>query len=103
MHAPELTIVENIGELLTMEPSDGDPLGRIVEAAVLVERGRVAWAGRAEDLPMHISGSRAVAADVVRVDAGGRLVTPGLVEPHAHPIFAGSRAAEFDLRARGRS
>jgi imidazolonepropionase len=37
------------------------------------------------------------------IDAGGRLVTPGLVEPHAHPIFAGSRAAEFDLRARGRS
>src|SRR6476619_3082321 len=37
------------------------------------------------------------------IDARGQLVTPGLVEPHAHPIFAGSRAHEFDLRAQGKT
>jgi imidazolonepropionase len=40
---------------------------------------------------------------VRQIDAGQRLVTPGLVEPHAHPIFAGSRAHEFDLRAQGKT
>jgi imidazolonepropionase len=56
---------------------------------------------------VSIRGGRVVAPrtdeGVRQIDAGGRLVTPGLVEPHAHPIFAGSRAHEFDLRAQGKS
>jgi imidazolonepropionase len=56
---------------------------------------------------LSIRGGRVVSprteAGVRQIDASGRLVTPGLVEPHAHPIFAGSRAAEFDLRAQGKT
>jgi imidazolonepropionase len=41
-------------------------------------------------------------ADTV-VDAGGRVVLPGFVDAHTHPVFAGSRADEFEMRALGAS
>lgn len=87
-------IVENIGELVTCAPPAGD-LGLVHHAAVAIVEGRVIFAGRAQELPAQLSGRR--------LDAGGRLVTPGLVDPHTHLLFAGSRAQEFDLRNQGRS
>ena len=35
------------------------------------------------------------------IDAGGRVVLPGFVDAHTHPVFAGTRANEFEERARG--
>jgi imidazolonepropionase len=37
------------------------------------------------------------------IDARGRVVLPGFVDAHAHPVFAGNRVAEFELRVRGAS
>ena len=89
-------VVENIGELVTCAgagPGDG-ALGLLHHAAVAIRDGRVVFAGPARDLPANLGGPR--------LDAGGRLVTPGLVDPHTHLLFAGSRAHEFDLRNQGR-
>ncbi len=86
--------VDNIGELVTCAPESGG-LGLVRDAAVVVRNGRVAFAGPRAELP------RDLGDDVV--DAGGRLVTPGLVDPHTHLVFAGSRAHEFDLRNQGKS
>ncbi|MGZ3408243.1 MAG: imidazolonepropionase [Polyangia bacterium] len=86
-------IVENIGELVTCH---GDGLGLVHDAAVVVRNGRVAFAGPRSELGRDLGGD-----DVL--DAGGRLVTPGLVDPHTHLVFAGSRAHEFDLRNQGKS
>ena len=66
-------------------------LGILRDAAFVVEGGRVAWVGSAADAP---------AADE-RVDAGGRAVVPGFVDSHAHLVFAGDRAAEFEARMTG--
>jgi imidazolonepropionase len=99
-------VVEHIGELVTVA---GDPaaandtgrdagaaaLGLVHDAAVAIRAGRVVFAGASRDLPADL-------AAVPRLDAGGRLVTPGLVDPHTHLVFAGSRAHEFDLRNQGR-
>ena len=87
-------LVRNIGRLLTLCPAGDDRLGSFERAAVWVSNGRVAFAGPEADLPP-------LAHDSPQIDAEGRLVSPGLIEPHAHPIFAGSRAHEFELRARG--
>lgn len=87
--------VVNIGRLLTMVPCGDDRLGALERAAVLCTHGRITFVGEQADLPAP------PAAQLEVIDAGGRLVTPGLIEPHAHPIFAGDRAGEFEQRAGG--
>jgi len=84
-------VVENIGQLLTCEGG----LGLVSDAAVAIRGGKVVYAGPARGLPAGIAAPR--------LDAGRALVSPGLVDPHAHLVFAGSRANEFDLRAQGKS
>jgi len=94
-------VVTNIGELVTCAASApaADPLGLIREAAVAVADGRIAWVGPEKDLAVQVEfgpGTR-------RVDAGGRVVLPGLVDCHTHLVFGGDRAEEFQLRLRGTS
>jgi len=86
-------LVTRIGELVTHDPERGaGPLGIVLDAAVVVESGRVAWVGPASSAP---------AADAT-YDAGGRAVVPGFVDSHSHLVFAGDRAAEFEARMAGR-
>ena len=40
-------------------------------------------------------------ANTIVVDAGGRVVLPGFVDAHTHPVFAGTRVDEFEERSRG--
>ena len=68
------------------------PFVALLDAALVIEAGRVAWTGPAGDAP---------AADEV-ADAGGRAVLPGFVDSHAHLVFAGERGAEFAARMAGR-
>lgn len=82
-------VIRQAGLLCTMVARDGDPLGRIRDGAVAARDGRVVWVGRDADR------EAAVRLDGDLVDAGGRCVLPGLVDPHTHPVFAGSRAADF--------
>jgi imidazolonepropionase len=86
------TVVTGIAELVTNDPSLGSgPLGLIADAAVVVDSGAVAWVGRQHDAP---------AADA-RIELGGRAVIPGFVDSHAHLVFAGDRATEFEARMSG--
>ena len=86
-------LLTNIGELLTNDPGLGDqsPVGRLVDAALVVDEGRVAWVGRAHDAPD---------ADE-RHDAAGASVVPGFVDSHTHLVFAGDRSREFEARMAG--
>ncbi|MEE6257945.1 imidazolonepropionase [Plantactinospora sonchi] len=86
-------LIDNIGELVTnvAGTGEGGPLGIRRKAALLVEDGQVAWLGPARYAP---------AADR-RIDAGGAAVLPGFVDSHAHLVFAGDRAAEFNARMAG--
>ena len=78
-------LITNIGELTT----HAGPV--LSDAALVVEKGRVAWVGAAAHAP---------ATDEV-IDAAGRAVIPGFVDSHAHLVFAGDRAAEFAARMAG--
>lgn len=81
-----------IGQLVTNDPAhDGTPLGVLVDAALVVEQGRVAWVGHAAQAP---------AADLAR-DLGGRVVLPGFVDSHSHLLFGGDRSEEFAARMAG--
>ena len=73
-----------------------DGYGLIRDAAVALDGDRIAWAGPMADLP---AAHRALPEH----DAGGRLVTPGLIDCHTHAVFGGHRAVEFELRLKGAS
>ncbi|HEX8072155.1 MAG TPA: imidazolonepropionase [Pyrinomonadaceae bacterium] len=70
-------------------------LGIVEDGALLVRGGRVVRAGTRREIEPLIGKDCAV------VDAGRRVVLPGFVDAHAHPVFAGTRADEFEQRTRG--
>ena len=59
--------------------------------AIHVRDGRVTWVGDPRDAP----------DDDASVDVGNALVTPGLVDSHTHPVFAGDRSDEVAARLAG--
>jgi len=90
------TLFTGIAELVTNdELLDGadhsEQLGRLTDAAVVVQDGLIAWVGPVAQAPQ---------ADERR-DLGGRAVVPGFVDSHSHLVFAGDRSAEFAARMTG--
>jgi hypothetical protein len=70
-------------------------LSVIADGALLVRDGRLVAVGERKEIEPLIS------ADCDVVDVGGRVVLPGFVDAHTHPVFAGTRADEFEKRAAG--
>jgi len=94
--------VINCAQLVTLKgpqrPRVGVELGElgiIADGALVVRAGRVEAVGARREIEPLIENDCAV------VDAGGRVVLPGFVDAHAHPVFAGTRADEFEQRTRG--
>ena len=83
------------GRVATM--TAGAPFG-LKAGAVAAEGGRIAWVGAEAALP---AGSAAAARSVH--DLGGRLLTPGLVDPHNHAVYYGDALADFELLTQGGS
>ena len=80
--------------LATMTP--GSPYGIVMDGALATRDGRIAWVGARDDL------TQACIDPATRVhDAGGRWITPGLIDCHTHLVHAGNRAHEFELRLNG--
>lgn len=101
------TLVLGIGELTTNAPEAvgvnpvDDPTGVVRDAALLLDGGRVAWAGPESACAAGVEEVLGRAPDRV-VEAEGRAVVPGFVDAHTHLVFAGDRAAEFEARMAGR-
>ncbi|GLZ50124.1 imidazolonepropionase [Actinomycetospora sp. NBRC 106375] len=72
----------------------GDPGGPPGPRALALRGDTIAWTGSLDDLPAEF-------ADGPSWSAGGRLVTPGLVDCHTHLLFGGDRRAEYAARAAG--
>jgi len=98
----EMLAVVNCGQLVTVAGAARPRVGAelqdvsIINAgAMLVRDGRLAEIGsRAEIEPL-------ITADCEVFDAGGRIVMPGFVDAHTHPVFAGIRPDEFEERIAG--
>lgn len=68
----------------------------IIDGAIAVKNGKIAWVGRRNDLPHDYK------ADIVH-DAKGKWITPGLIDCHSHMVYGGNRAGEFEQRLKGAS
>src|SRR2546421_161106 len=94
-------VIVNCAQLVTLSgpqrPRVGAELcelGIIANGALLVRDGRIEAVGARREIESLIDD------DCVVMDACGRVVLPGFVDAHAHPVFAGTRADEFEQRAR---
>lgn len=68
-----------------------EPYGLVDDGALLVDGERIAYVG-----------PRAAAPAAERTtDLGGRLITPGLIDPHTHLVYGGNRAQEWEQRLLG--
>lgn len=73
-------------------------IGIIEDGSVWIENGFIQDVGTTKELEAKYE-KRAEEAEIV--DASGHLVTPGLVDPHTHVVFGGSREREFEMRLEG--
>lgn len=90
------TLGQGVGPLAGAHQGE---LGLLDDAAIAIAGGRIAALGPREAV---LAGLAAASGPRV-VDLQGRLVTPGLVDAHTHPVWAGSRAAELEQRIAGAS
>ena len=94
--------VINISQIVTLagaaRPRVGAEMRELVviaDGAMLVRDGRIEAVGRRAEIEPRITNEYEI------VDAKQRIVLPGFVDAHTHPVFAGTRADEFALRAEG--
>ena len=93
-------LIHNAAQLLTLagpHPRRGEAmseLGLIEDGAVAVHDGRILAVGPTDEIR-----SKFVARQ--EIDASGKVVMPGFVDPHTHAVWAGDRADEFEMRLRG--
>ena len=80
----------------TLQPAVGQGYGLIDDAALVIDGATIVWVGARAALPAGLQ-----ARCTVQHDAGGALVTPGLIDCHTHLVYAGNRAHEFGQRLRG--
>lgn len=97
-------LLTNCAQVVTLRgpvPRRGKALanaGSVRDGAVLIDDGKIAAVGpraQVEAMP------EALAAE--KLDAGGRIVLPGLVDSHTHLVSPASRAEEYELRIAGAS
>ena len=95
-------LITNCKQLVTLagpaRPRIGTELRElsiIEDGAMLVSEGRIDRIGSRAEIESTVDAGLEV------IDAGGRIVLPGFVDAHTHPVFAGNRADEFEERAAG--
>ncbi|HEV2470771.1 MAG TPA: imidazolonepropionase [Candidatus Sulfotelmatobacter sp.] len=111
-HHQECLVLANIGQLLTLRspssklgPRRGGELrelGIISDAAVLCVGGKVVSVGKTKDAlgDPWLQKNR---KRVIEVDCRGKVVLPGFVDSHTHPVFAAPRLVDFEKRIEGSS
>lgn len=101
-------LIRHAKQLVTLQGSSEAPLTKekmnqlhiIENGSVWIEEGRIMMVDQDDVVVRHYKDRLDEANNI---DATGKLVTPGLVDPHTHLVFAGSREQEFEQRLQGAS
>ncbi|PSQ47035.1 imidazolonepropionase [Halobacteriales archaeon SW_7_65_23] len=97
---PDADLVVHGAAELVVGPGEGvRDLELVEDGALAVENGRVAAVGPTDDVCREYPPERAGKT----IDATGRTVLPGFVDPHTHALFAGDRSDEFVARIEGKT
>ncbi|XEC96181.1 imidazolonepropionase [Paenibacillus tarimensis] len=99
--------IKNASQLITVGGASGSPkrgaemedLQLIDQGGAVVDNGVFVFVGRDEEAERVAE--RYPPEEVQVIDASGRIVTPGLIDPHTHLVFAGSREFELEKRLKG--
>src|SRR5271157_2250328 len=101
-------LLVNIGQLLTLRSAANGPrrcaslseLGIIKDAAVLCLGGKIVSVGTTKDA-LRDPWLKKNRKKVIEIDCGGRVVLPGFVDSHIHPVFTHPRLVDFEKRISG--
>ncbi|WP_394228382.1 imidazolonepropionase [Pseudoalteromonas spongiae] len=89
-------VITNV-HIATMDSAIDDTYGTVLNAALGIKNGKIAWCGNAADFPEFDSLQTPV------VNGHGKWITPSLIDCHTHIVCAGNRANEFEMRLNGAS
>ncbi|MDU2242579.1 MAG: imidazolonepropionase [Paenibacillus sp.] len=100
--------IRNASQVVTVAgassaPKTGDDMGQlhvIENGGVVTEGDTIVFVGSDEEAGQFVE-THAASGEVTIIDAAGKLVTPGLIDPHTHIVFAGSREHELNMRLEG--
>jgi imidazolonepropionase len=105
-------LLVNIGQLLTVRApaakpgprrgSDLKELGIVEDAAVLCLSGKIVSVGATKDA-LRDPWLKKNRKKITEIDCGGRVVLPGFVDSHTHPVFTHPRLVDFEKRTAGAS
>src|SRR5438270_9976784 len=105
-HQPATRIIHSAAELVTCQSPDGTrgprtgvaqaDAGIIPQGAVAIKGDRILAVGETEQIIHQYKDEY-----TKLVDATGKTVTPGLVDPHTHLVWAGYRDEEYEMRLKG--
>lgn len=94
-------LIRNANQVITCAHATGpkrspamQDVGLVVNGSVIVKNGKILAVGPATHLQSEYN-----AAEVI--DADGKVVCPGFVDPHTHVVYAGNRLDEFEMRIKG--
>jgi len=109
---PKALLLANIGQLLTLQSASGKPgprrgsslkeLGIIENGAVLCLSGKIVSVGETKDA-LRDPWLKKNRKKVIEIDCAGKVVVPGFVDSHTHPVFVGPRLVDFEKRIEGAS
>jgi imidazolonepropionase len=105
---PTALLLVDIGQLLTMHSTADGPrrgaslfeLEIIPDAAVLCLGGKIVSVGSTRDA-LRDPWLKKNRKKIVEIDCGGRVVLPGFVDSHTHPVFTHPRLVDFEKRISG--
>ena len=98
-------LIKNIGQLVTMA-GPAPRLGSQMNQLEIIKNGGIAAAADeiiAVGKSGEIEGQSFLAENCRIIDAKGAVVTPGLIDPHTHPVFSMTREEEFEMRTLGKT
>jgi imidazolonepropionase len=101
-------LLANIGQLLTLRSAANGPrrgaslseLGIIQDAAVLCLGGKIVSVGATKDA-LRDPWLKKNRKKITEIDCRGRVVLPGFVDSHTHPVFMQPRLVDFEKRISG--